>query len=61
MTNPKVETAGERRFRQVVEAAPSAMVMIDRAGMIVMVNTQAERVFGAADRRKSRQRRYCAL
>ena len=46
MTNPKVETAGERRFRQVVEAAPNAMVMIDRAGKIVMVNSQAERVFG---------------
>ena len=30
----------------VVEAAPSAMVMIDRTGAIVMVNAQAERVFG---------------
>ena len=39
-------SAGERRFRQVVEAAPNAMVMIDRAGKIAMVNTQAERVFG---------------
>ena len=38
--------ASEQRFRQVVEAAPNAMVMIDRAGKIVMVNTQAERVFG---------------
>ena len=36
----------EQRFRLVVEAAPNAMVMIDRAGKIVMVNTQAERVFG---------------
>jgi len=36
----------ERRFRLVVEAAPNAMVMIDRAGTIVMVNTQAERDFG---------------
>src|SRR5271166_1764520 len=40
--------AGERRFRQVVEAAPNAMVMIDRTGKIAMVNTQAERVFGYA-------------
>jgi PAS domain S-box-containing protein len=36
----------EERFRRVVEAAPSAMVMINRSGLIEMVNTQAERVFG---------------
>ena len=36
----------EQRFRLVVDAAPNAMVMIDRAGIIVMVNTQAERAFG---------------
>jgi len=36
----------ERRFRQVVEAAPNAMVMIDQDGRIVMVNAQTERVFG---------------
>ncbi len=41
-------SAGDRRFRQVVEAAPNAMVMIDRTGKIAMVNTQAERVFGYA-------------
>lgn len=40
------EIAAERRFRLVVEAAPNAMVMINQAGAIVMVNTQAERVFG---------------
>jgi PAS domain-containing protein len=38
----------ERRFRQVVEASPNAMVMINRTGEIVMVNTQAERAFGYA-------------
>ena len=38
--------AGEARFRQVVEAAPNAMVMINAAGLIEMVNAQAERVFG---------------
>src|SRR5271166_2583208 len=48
MTNLKDESAGERRFRLVVEAAPNAMVMIDRTGKIAMVNTQAERVFGYA-------------
>lgn len=36
----------EARFRRVVEAAPSAMVMIDVDGNIEMVNAQAERVFG---------------
>jgi PAS domain S-box-containing protein len=45
MTNPKGESAAERRFRLVVEAAPNAMVMIDRAGKIALVNTEAERVF----------------
>jgi two-component system, LuxR family, sensor kinase FixL len=39
-------TAAERRFRLVVEAAPSAMVMVDRTGVIVMVNAQTERMFG---------------
>jgi len=38
--------AAEQRFRLVVEAAPSAMVMVDRTGAIVMVNAQAERMFG---------------
>ena len=40
------EIASETRFRLVVEAAPNAMVMINGAGEIVMVNAQAERVFG---------------
>jgi len=46
MTIPKGESASERRLRLVVEAAPNSMVMVDRAGKIVMVNTQVERVFG---------------
>lgn len=33
-------------FRRVVEAAPNAMVMINAAGRIEMVNAQAELVFG---------------
>ena len=33
----------EERFRQVVESAPNAMVMISRSGNIEMVNAQAER------------------
>ncbi|WP_374632008.1 PAS domain S-box protein [Ferrovibrio sp.] len=36
----------EERFRLVVEAAPNAMVMVNNRGLIEMVNTQAENVFG---------------
>jgi PAS domain S-box-containing protein len=36
----------EDRYRQMVEAAPNAMVMINADGRIEMVNAQAERVFG---------------
>jgi PAS domain S-box-containing protein len=38
----------EERFRLVVEAAPNAMVMVNAAGSIEMVNAQAEQVFGYA-------------
>jgi PAS domain S-box-containing protein len=38
----------EERFRQVVEASPSAIVMIRPSGHIEMVNTQTERLFGYA-------------
>src|SRR5687768_16061113 len=36
----------EERFRQVVESAPNAMVMINQRGLIEMVNTQAEGLCG---------------
>jgi PAS domain S-box-containing protein len=36
----------ESRFRLVVESAPSALLMINRAGAIELVNELAERVFG---------------
>jgi PAS domain S-box-containing protein len=36
----------EARFRQVVEASPNAMVMINATGQIEMVNAQTERLFG---------------
>lgn len=38
--------AGEERFRNVVEASPSALVMIDQTGRIGLVNGQAEAIFG---------------
>jgi len=46
MTGPRGKSDQERRFQLVVEAAPNSMIMIDPAGKIVMVNTQAERTFG---------------
>ncbi|WP_051516985.1 PAS domain S-box protein [Herbaspirillum sp. RV1423] len=36
----------EEQFRQVVEMAPNAMIMIDKGGMIELVNLQAEKIFG---------------
>ncbi len=36
----------EARFRATVESAPTAMIMIDQAGSIVLVNTEVERLFG---------------
>ena len=37
---------GEDSLRRVVEWAPSAMVMIDHHGVMVLVNAQTERMFG---------------
>jgi PAS domain S-box-containing protein len=38
----------EERFRQVVESAPIAMVMVDKSGHIVLVNRRTEKLFGYA-------------
>jgi two-component system, LuxR family, sensor kinase FixL len=38
----------EEQFRLVVEAAPSAMIMVNSEGRIALVNTQVEAVFGYA-------------
>lgn len=40
-----VPVLGEDSFRRVVEWAPSAMVMIDLEGVMVLVNAQTERMF----------------
>lgn len=40
--------AAQELFRQVVEASPTAVVMADRGGRIVLVNAQTETLFGYA-------------
>ncbi|HEY4403631.1 MAG TPA: PAS domain S-box protein [Xanthobacteraceae bacterium] len=40
------EKFAEEKFRLAVESCPSGMLMVDRAGKVVLVNTEIERLFG---------------
>lgn len=44
--SPLLPQMTDDAFRRVVEYAPSAMVLVDMHGVIVLVNEQAERLFG---------------
>ena len=41
--------ASEARFRGLIDAAPDAMVIVDRGGRIVLANRQAQALFGYAN------------
>ncbi|MBF0492557.1 MAG: PAS domain-containing sensor histidine kinase [Deltaproteobacteria bacterium] len=45
-TDSKIPAIEEERFQKVVEAAPCAMVMVDKNQNIVLINTQTEKIFG---------------
>src|SRR4026208_2525002 len=37
---------GDEKFRRLLEAAPDAMVIVDRSGRMLLVNAQTESMFG---------------
>ena len=37
---------GDEKFRRLLEAAPDAMVIVDRTGRILLINSQTESMFG---------------
>src|SRR5207248_9995699 len=46
MTMPSMQ---DKRFRQMLDAAADAMVVVDQGGSMVAVNRETERLFGWTD------------
>jgi formate hydrogenlyase transcriptional activator len=44
--NDRGLSQGNEKFRRLLEAAPDAMVIVDRSGRILLVNSQTEKTFG---------------
>jgi PAS domain S-box-containing protein len=45
-TGSSTTLLGEEQLRQVIDAAPSGMIMVNHTGKIVLVNSQIEKLFG---------------